>query len=425
MKKNTPKFLLLLLLWLGSYSLASACSCNCDVADFSICEILREDNQSVVLQAILYEIKEDTYDYYERYQLRVLDQLAGPSIGDTVYVDVDNVCNEPLLGNEGWGSIPNLGDTLVFVAGWYDTDSASQIPIVNRFTCEALPMSYRDGWVEGPFNARFQNLALADLKTYLQSDLYNDPDCLICNCGCFNYPFPFAVDNFCTVVNLPYWEVIVHARVEEEVAEHGFRLRINSILRGEGNGTNELVMWTAPVKGCRSTGEGLEIGEDYIFALSELEFGDLMHSDEQPGDYELLDCGPYYLPVVNGEVVGPVTPLIERIDLNEFTDLVRTFDSFMDCDFGIDVEEAKIVESQIDVFPNPTNGLVTITVPATFATNAQLRLYNTNGQLIYSGPFPYHTNGQIDLNEYTKQQGVFLIEVTNQETSSIQKIIKT
>ena len=80
--------------------------------------------------------------------------------------------------------------------------------------------------------------------------------------------------------------------------------------------------------------------------------------------------------------------------------------------------------SQFNVFPNPNNGICTVTFNTRNKSNCKLSVINTLGQLIheeklngFSGAF----SKQLNMEQYGK--GVFMIHVSDEESSSTKRVI--
>lgn len=74
--------------------------------------------------------------------------------------------------------------------------------------------------------------------------------------------------------------------------------------------------------------------------------------------------------------------------------------------------------SDITIYPNPTNGIITIDICNPY--NADIEIYNTNGSLIYSKDL-ISIQEQIDLSAYPK--GMYFIKVRQQGTMKVGKVV--
>ncbi|MEO1410758.1 MAG: T9SS type A sorting domain-containing protein [Bacteroidota bacterium] len=400
-----------------------ACTCPCTITKHSLCEVLRDDPQTVVLQAILLDLQVNPDHPPFRYRLRVLENLSHQSTEDTLQVIVDDTCSEPLWDNEGHWGPPSPGDTLVFMGQLRTDTPPDSIQTISRFSCTTLPLYYRNGWVEGPFSGRSKRLTIADLRDYLRSDLTTDRACELCDCACFHFPSLLPADQFCTVVLLEQWELIVSATIVAREGNHGYRVSVDNVILGESNGEPELLFWTAPWSSCRADGAVLEVGQSYVLALSELTSDDWLEPEERVGDYELYGCGVYALPIVDGRVEGPITAQLEEASLDEFTTLVRGITDLNDCGL-IDVAVAERSELELTIFPNPTSGILHLEAPPGFLGKAQIRLYTTTGRVLFAGPLPHGDPSSLDLNRYTTYRGVLILELRTAVGTTTQKVLK-
>ncbi len=77
--------------------------------------------------------------------------------------------------------------------------------------------------------------------------------------------------------------------------------------------------------------------------------------------------------------------------------------------------------SNISIFPNPTNGVITVTLPDD-GNQSSIRVYNSVGQLISSYNIEAGTNStQVDLS--SQKMGVYMIHVSNDYSNELRKVI--
>jgi hypothetical protein len=75
---------------------------------------------------------------------------------------------------------------------------------------------------------------------------------------------------------------------------------------------------------------------------------------------------------------------------------------------GLDV--ANIQES-VDVYPNPSNGLVTIDLKGALAQNATIEVYNSLGQNVINQTYT-QASGKFEINLTDYAKGVYSIKLT-------------
>jgi len=93
----------------------------------------------------------------------------------------------------------------------------------------------------------------------------------------------------------------------------------------------------------------------------------------------------------------------------------------MDCDgtCGNDVGIEKTSPSELSIYPNPTNNLLTIETDK--PDHYSIDITSMNGQLIYNSDMD-RTSQQIDLSSL--QKGVYVITVRSKDFVTIKKIVK-
>ncbi|NTW33844.1 MAG: T9SS type A sorting domain-containing protein, partial [Bacteroidetes bacterium] len=101
-------------------------------------------------------------------------------------------------------------------------------------------------------------------------------------------------------------------------------------------------------------------------------------------------------------------------------------------DYYIDIDNIEVLDaasvgvneysntSELKVYPNPSTGIVNI-ISNGFTTNANLNVYNLQGQSVYSETISGGSNNQINLSYLPK--GVYMIKVSNNETNLISRLV--
>lgn len=90
------------------------------------------------------------------------------------------------------------------------------------------------------------------------------------------------------------------------------------------------------------------------------------------------------------------------------------------------IDEVKVKDISINVFPNPTSDFITIAITSLNGTNADyvVALYDLQGQLLYTANYS-NTEFELDLSSYPT--GTYILTVLTKENQTVQnfKIQKT
>ncbi len=425
MKSIVPSFhISILFLFLTFFHIPSswACTCGCENVANTLCTILNREPDLLVLQALVYEVREaptGADDYF----VEVLDRINNISTPDSIKVVIRSTCHEPLFAFDGGPQFAVPGDTVIMVVQPIIAKPTDTIAPYARYSCASSDLYQVDGFVEGWINDATRFLPYASFKDYVNSDLSQDLNCDYCNCACQNGGF-IPPETFCgTIRFLSHWEHLIHGEVIAKEAEHGLKVKVEEVLMGD-IAESEITIWGQIGSECRSPSNTFEIGSSYIFVLSDIELDEVRVPTESTDDYQLGSCGVNYLTVVNGEVQGAITALINEIDLQSLADWIDVaFDNVGNC---LELETSLRESNEtiaVDIFPNPTTGEINIQGPATQARDAQVRLYNTTGQLIFSTPLSHTANGKLDLSQFTQQKGLFFLEFATSEGTAVKKIL--
>jgi chitodextrinase len=79
-------------------------------------------------------------------------------------------------------------------------------------------------------------------------------------------------------------------------------------------------------------------------------------------------------------------------------------------------ETSRSIISEIKIFPNPTTALLNVT---SVSENATYRVYNMLGQMVMNGKL---SNGSVDVSNIN--EGNYILEVTNKDTTTVKQFIK-
>ena len=84
------------------------------------------------------------------------------------------------------------------------------------------------------------------------------------------------------------------------------------------------------------------------------------------------------------------------------------------------IEERKLKNKEIKIYPNPTNGLLKISSVANLGPQTFVEIYNTEGKQIFSKSIKNTTDVTIDLTGYSK--GIYLLKTVINNNFNCQKI---
>ena len=90
---------------------------------------------------------------------------------------------------------------------------------------------------------------------------------------------------------------------------------------------------------------------------------------------------------------------------------------------SVGVKEVNLL-AEINVFPNPTTGLVTLNIQNSQAKEYVVNIYNVLGAMVKTIHFPSdgeELNAQLDFSDYTK--GMYIMKVKGNEDTITRKII--
>jgi len=90
-------------------------------------------------------------------------------------------------------------------------------------------------------------------------------------------------------------------------------------------------------------------------------------------------------------------------------------------DYQDQVIEKEIAGSTVKIYPNPTNGLLTISISGTVNNASRVIVYNTIGQVIADRQIDA-TEGKIDLSK--QSSGIYFMRITIDGKSSEWKVLK-
>jgi aminopeptidase N len=90
-------------------------------------------------------------------------------------------------------------------------------------------------------------------------------------------------------------------------------------------------------------------------------------------------------------------------------------------DIPVGIEE--ITSGQISIYPNPNSGNFFIDLPEQINEEVLLRIFNINGQQIYSTIIPKDKSRHFEINPGVIQKGFYMVELTQSENKWIKKLV--
>lgn len=177
---------------------------------------------------------------------------------------------------------------------------------------------------------------------------------------------------------------------------HGSDLTGTNAFVQRGNGAN-----------CQIYTDTFSIGEEYIVATT----GD--------SDWWISNCGVSYLKVVNGSVIGQITPNISQVSLADFTSIVECGEMV------VTPTNDPFLEGAIQITPTLTNDFVEIRSSLSHLGKITLTVFDMSGILIFVGKH-IDFNGQkslsVDMNSWSN--GVYIFKLNTANKAKVVKVVK-
>ncbi|MEZ4930590.1 MAG: T9SS type A sorting domain-containing protein [Saprospiraceae bacterium] len=177
---------------------------------------------------------------------------------------------------------------------------------------------------------------------------------------------------------------------------HGSDLTGTNAFVQRGNGAN-----------CQIYTDTFSIGEEYIVATT----GD--------SDWWISNCGVSYLKVVNGSVIGQITPNISQVSLADFTSIVECGEMV------VTPTNDPFLEGAIQITPTLANDFVEIRSSLSHLGKITLTVFDLSGRLIFVGKH-IDFNGQkslsVDMNSWSN--GVYIFKLNTANKAKVVKVVK-
>jgi len=142
--------------------------------------------------------------------------------------------------------------------------------------------------------------------------------------------------------------------------------------------------------------------------------GTILTANENGATYQWLDCGNNNS-IINGETTQTFSPTS-----NGDYSVIITSGNCTDTSQCISVNSVGLENNtnfKINLFPNPTNG--TVSINCNNSNNTSIKIYNIDGKIVYSNYFKNSLT--LDLNE---SSGIYFIEIESNNSIQKMKLIK-
>ena len=87
-------------------------------------------------------------------------------------------------------------------------------------------------------------------------------------------------------------------------------------------------------------------------------------------------------------------------------------------------EEEIFVSEKIQVYPNPTNGPLSIYVAGN-DRSVNIEIRSINGSIVYNNPHSVKWNRTLDIDVSSLQNGIYILSVIGETVDTSHKIVKT
>jgi len=174
---------------------------------------------------------------------------------------------------------------------------------------------------------------------------------------------------------------------------------------------------------CLGTGCGIEVEVESVNV-----------SDNQPGSIMLTASGgSNYEYSIDGGTTFQNNPVFDGLEAGEYEVVVKT--DVFGCQFSQTVTiETDIItstnpqsETAISISPNPTNGIVSLSLSGHFEVTGflEVEVLNLNGKVLQKKKFNRYNDsfkGTLSLYDYPK--GIYFIRIKNINSNKLSRIIK-
>lgn len=89
------------------------------------------------------------------------------------------------------------------------------------------------------------------------------------------------------------------------------------------------------------------------------------------------------------------------------------------------LNEINLLSSNVNIMPNPSNGLFNLVVTLPVAQDLTINVTNTLGQVVYSSSYKEFSSGVLPIDLSDKNQGIYFVTVSNGVDRNVQRIVIT
>lgn len=222
-------------------------------------------------------------------------------------------------------------------------------------------------------------------------------------CSCAASP-----EYFCQSINMIAPDLIVLG-VKTGQIQHGMSFRIIDIMQGEEQEENILI-WGDNGNLCRVYVNTFSQDDTLVLAVFRLRNQSTFDTIEKKGDYELAICGRYYLGFHNNNVVGPISKDLNEMTFNDFKDFNKTCQSYFLDD--------------VLLYPNPSDGLLSIQSYNSIPEPVTLRIYNILGvEHMAPKSFVLYPGGISGSENLDLAAGIYLVEIIGSKRKTVRKLV--
>jgi len=138
-------------------------------------------------------------------------------------------------------------------------------------------------------------------------------------------------------------------------------------------------------------------------------------------NYQWIDGSGNDIPGETNQTYNPTSNGIYSVRITDGNGCVNTSDSYLVGNISIE----EYLRNSIKVFPNPTSGIVNISLKTTAHENCRLDMYNAIGELVYSNRLEIEQGEnafQFDVSSFSS--GVYSLQITVDDIQVLKQLIK-
>jgi len=219
--------------------------------------------------------------------------------------------------------------------------------------------------------------------------------------------------DFCATLNQNNPDLVVLA-VKTANQAHGMQIEILEILKG-AESRQQVVVWGDNGLLCRHYTSQWNLGDTLIYAIDLIGSSPALPQEDST-DYQISICGIYVLHFSGGMVSGAINGVDTTMSYADFKNLLPS------CGATSVLPGEDFPKLQL--YPNPAHGLVQISLPYSFTTETQMRLFAIDGKEIKLADKIFATESpKIVLQTQTLPAGIYILEVRLEELAVRRKLV--